>query len=65
MKQLREANLERQLTNQGLGTIKIQFRCKLTGEYLHTRQIMRATLAKLYHDQKITHALNGVPVVDI
>lgn len=65
MKQLRESELNNQLTSQGYKTTKIQYRDKISGTYLHTKLVSKATLAKLYHDQLITHAINGVPVVDI
>lgn len=55
----------RQATNQGSKTVLVQFRDKLNGRYLHQKEISRAMLAKLYHEQKVTHAINGVPVVDI
>jgi len=58
-------DMNKQATNQGAAKIKVQFRNKLTGEYMHQKEITRALLAKLYHEQKVTHALNGVPVIDI
>lgn len=65
MKQIREAELGNQLTDQGKQLITIQYRDKLNGIYLNTKQVSRATLAKLYHDRLITHAINGMPVVDV
>lgn len=45
--------------------VTVQYRDKLNGIYLHQKQVTRATLAKLYHKQLVTHAINGIPVVDI
>lgn len=65
MKQLTQADLSSNVTENGAKLTWIQFRDKLTGQYLTTKQINRATLAKWYHEQKITHAYNGLPVIDI
>lgn len=53
------------ITDQGTKKITIQYRDKLSGDYLFKREVTRAFLAKMYHDQRVTHSLNGVPVIDI
>ncbi len=58
-------NMNKQVTVQGAQKTLVQFRDKITGNYLHTKEITKALLAKFYHEQKVTHAINGVPVVDI
>lgn len=58
-------DMQRQATEQGSKLITVQFRDKATFEYLYFKDITRALLAKFYHEQRVTHAINGVPVVDI
>lgn len=58
------SNNGNQITDQ-VSKTTVQFRDKITHEYLHTEEIANAKLAKLYHDQLVSHAINGVPVVDI
>ena len=53
------------ITDQGTKTIMVKFRDKLTGAYVYDKKVTRAFLAKMYHDRAVTHALNGVPVIDI
>lgn len=53
------------ITNQGAKTIIVQYRDKLSGAYLFQREVTRAFLAKMYHEQRVTHAVNGIPVIDI
>lgn len=53
------------LTTQGAAKITVQFRDKTNGDYLHIKEVTRAFLAKMYHEQRVTHAINGMPVVDI
>lgn len=56
---------ENALTDQGEITIWVQFRDKITLEYMHKKEVKRAFLAKAYAEQKVTHAINGIPVIDI
>lgn len=65
MKNTNDQFLDRPVTNQGAQLIKVQYRDKLTGEYYQEKQVPRAFLAKMYHEQRVTHAINGVPVIDI
>lgn len=58
-------DMTRQATEQGSKLIRVQFRDKLSGEYLHQKEITRALMAKMYHEQRVTHAINGMPVVDL
>lgn len=53
------------LTNQGVKKILVWFRDVKTGSYDYQKEVTRAFLAKMYHEQRVTHALNGVPVVDV
>lgn len=58
-------DMTRQATEQGAMLITVRFRDKATFEYLYYKEISRALLAKMYHEQRVTHAINGVPVIDI
>ncbi len=55
----------RQLTNQGALKTMVQFRDKVTFQYLFYKKVPRAFLAKMYHEQRVTHAIDGIPVIDI
>lgn len=65
MKLTNEQFLDRPVTNQGAQLITIQYRDKVSGDYLIQKQVPRAFLARMYHEQRVTHAINGVPVIDI
>jgi len=54
-----------QVTETGDKTILVHLRDKVTGEYVSLANIKRSKLAKYYHEQRVTHVINGVPVVDI
>lgn len=54
-----------QVTDAGARTIVIMLRDKISGEYIGEKLIKRAEYAKAYNDQRITHAINGVPVLEV
>lgn len=65
MKHSNDQFMNKPLTNQGAQMITVMYRDKITGEYLSEKQVPRAFLARMYHEQRVTHAINGVPVIDI
>lgn len=52
-------------TDTGHKTLLVHLRDTVTGEYVSLANIKRSKLAKYYNEQRVTHVINGVPVVDI
>lgn len=57
--------MNEQLTDAGARMTMILLRDKVNGEYIGKALIKRAKLAQYYNEHKVTHAVNGVPVVDV
>jgi len=53
------------VTEQGAKKQIVWFRNVLTGAYEYQKEVTNAFVAKMMHEQKITHAVNGIKVVDI
>lgn len=54
-----------QLTFKGDEMIIVLLRDKVTLEYLNKASVKRSWLAKAYHEQRVTHAIDGFPVIDV
>lgn len=55
---------DKQLTDQGEKTIKVFFKDKLS-DATWTKKVTRSFLAKMYHEQRVVGAINGVVVIEI
>lgn len=53
------------LTVQGALKTMVWFRNVNSGQYEYKKLVTKAFLAKMYHEQRVTHAYNGIPVVDV
>ena len=53
-----------QVTNQGTLKIKVIFKDKLS-DAIWTKEVTRAFLAKMYHEQRVVGAIKSVPVIEV
>lgn len=53
------------VTEQGALKTTVWFRNVKTGVYEYKKEVTKAFVAKMYHEHRITHAHNGIPVVDV
>lgn len=56
--------MKTQTTVQGSLKIKVYFKDKLS-DTVWCKEITRAFLARMYHEQRVIGALKGVPVIEV
>lgn len=53
------------ITVQGALMITVIYRDKVSLEYVSEKEVPRAFLAKMYHEGRVSHSVNGLSVIDI
>lgn len=56
--------MSNQLTNQGSLKIQAYFKDKLSNT-IWFKQINRAFLARMYHEQRVVGVIKGIPVIEV
>lgn len=56
--------MNNQLTTQGQAKIKVFFKDKLS-DNTWTKEVTRAFLARMYHEQRVIGVINKTPVIEV